>query len=163
MMLSNALDDNGQTEEAILNYRMAKERMPTTDVDGNKKNLDENLAIALDKCGLAVGREVVAQTNHGSLAPVKYFIEAIELSPTLASPYYNLGKTYEMVGLVDVAIYVYRQGLERVPITAADANGPGQRVLQDHLNEAMSDAEQYRNPARFTEAATTIQRLRSLL
>jgi protein O-mannosyl-transferase len=94
--LGTALDQKGQTDEAIRQYREAIRLKPDYALPRN------NLGAALDKKG---------QTDEA----IRQYREAIRLKPDYAVPYNNLGNDLGKQGQVDAAISHYREAIRLKP------------------------------------------------
>jgi tetratricopeptide (TPR) repeat protein len=110
--LGDALDDNGQTDEAIACWRKA------IDLDPTLANAHNNLGAIL--CD-------VKRDYDGAIA---CFRKAIELDPMFAMAHYNLGNALKGKGQVDEAIASFEKAIDLDP-TLANAHKNLGRILCD--------------------------------
>jgi protein O-mannosyl-transferase len=123
--LGHALDDKGQIDEAIRQYREAIRLKP------NYPDAHNNLGIALDNKG---------QTGEA----IQQFREAIRLKPDHLDAHYNLGNTLPKAGQMDEAIRQYREVIRLKPDYAAVYNNLGAALAKEgQIDEAIRHFEEF--------------------
>jgi tetratricopeptide (TPR) repeat protein len=160
--LGSALNEKGQTEEAISQFEQAILIKPNYAVAHN------NLAVVLGKHGQTDGairefQEVIrlkpndadAHNNLGNVLgkqgrineAISQFQEVLRLKPDDASAHYSLGAALDEKGQIDAAISQYQAALRLKPDYADAHNNLGNAFLnQGRTDEAIS---QYQEAIRF--------------
>ncbi len=160
--LGSALDQNGQTKEAVSQFQESIRLKPNYAVAHN------NLAFVLGKLGQTGGairefEEVVslkpndaeARNNLGNALgkqgrideAISQFQEALRLKPDYAEAHYSLGAALDQKGRIDEAISQYQEALRLKPDDAAARNNLG----NDFLNQGRTDEaiRQYQEAIQF--------------
>jgi tetratricopeptide (TPR) repeat protein len=125
--LGSALDEKGQTDEAIRQYEKALRLKPDD-------------AIAHANFGIALARK--GQTDEA----IRQYQEALRLKPDYAEPHYSLGNLLARAGQIDEAMREYQEAVRLKPDYAAAHNNLGfALVRKGQLDEAI---RQYREAIR---------------
>jgi tetratricopeptide (TPR) repeat protein len=104
--LGSALDEKGQTDEAIRQYQEALRLKP------DDATAHGNLGIALARKG---------QTDEA----IRQYQEALRLKPDYAEPHYSLGNVLARAGQIDEAMREYQEAVRLKPDYAAAHNNLG--------------------------------------
>jgi Flp pilus assembly protein TadD len=117
--LGSALDEKGQTDEAIRLYEKALRLKP------DDATAHANLGIALARKG---------QTDEA----IRQYQEALRLKPDYAEPHYSLGNVLARAGQIDEAMREYQEAVRLKPDYAAAHNNLGfALVRKGQLDQAI--------------------------
>ncbi len=129
--LGSALNEKGQTEEAISQFEQALRIKPDDPLARN------NLAVAHYDLGVVFGRK--GQTDEA----ISQFQEAIRIKPDGAEAHNNLGIAFGRKGQTDEAISEYQEALRIKPDYPDAHNGLGVALgMKGRIDEAISQFQE---------------------